>query len=199
MLRHLAIGATLACTLLACSTAPPPAQSNAAPAGSSDQPVPAESDAADPELIQRALQPWTGDLDQMIERRIIRALVPYSKTFYVLDGAKQRGLAVDVMRQFEQAVNERLGDKTRLVTVMLIPVRRDNLLSYLREGRGDLALGNITVTPERQKVVDFSSPLKTDAIEIVVTGAGVPPLASRDELAGRQVYVRESSSYYQHL
>jgi len=39
---------------------------------------------------------WTGDLDEMAERRLIRALVPYSKTFYFLDGADHARLAVFV-------------------------------------------------------------------------------------------------------
>ena len=38
------------------------------------------------------MQPWTGDLDgMMIERRIIRVLVVYSKTNYFLDGGHQKG------------------------------------------------------------------------------------------------------------
>jgi hypothetical protein len=33
---------------------------------------------------------WTGDFDGMVERRKIRVLVPYSKTFYFLDGLTAR-------------------------------------------------------------------------------------------------------------
>lgn len=44
---------------------------------------------------------WTGDFDQMIERHRIRALIPYSKTFYFLDGARQRGLTCDLLKEFE--------------------------------------------------------------------------------------------------
>jgi len=36
-------------------------------------------------------QPWTGDLDGMIKRRVIRILVPYSRTYYFVDRAVQRG------------------------------------------------------------------------------------------------------------
>jgi len=35
----------------------------------------------------------TGDFDGMVRRNEIRALSPYSKTFYYLDGAEQRGLS----------------------------------------------------------------------------------------------------------
>ena len=37
-----------------------------------------------------AAKPWTGDLDGMTERRLIRALVPYSKTLYFVDRGTQR-------------------------------------------------------------------------------------------------------------
>jgi membrane-bound lytic murein transglycosylase MltF len=145
------------------------------------------------------LRPWRGDFDAMVERRAIRALVPFSRTFYMLDGATQKGFAVDVMREFEKVLNERIGDKARPLRVVIIPVRRDQLLTHLAEGRGDLAFGNLTITPERQKLVDFSIPNKSGAREIVVTGPGAPPVASLDDLAGKPVYVRRSSSYHEHL
>ena len=31
--------------------------------------------------------PWRGDLDAMVERRVVRVLVAYSRTHYFLDGA----------------------------------------------------------------------------------------------------------------
>src|SRR5262245_44445109 len=43
-------------------------------------------------------KPWTGDYDGMIKRRLIRALVPYSKTFYFVDKAVQRGLSYEITR-----------------------------------------------------------------------------------------------------
>jgi hypothetical protein len=49
-------------------------------------PIVSEAD----ESLLKLDQNWTGDFDQMVERHRIRALVPYSKTFYFLDGADQR-------------------------------------------------------------------------------------------------------------
>src|SRR5688572_10122922 len=37
------------------------------------------------------MQPWKGDLDAMIERRLVRVLVVPSKTFYFQDRGVQRG------------------------------------------------------------------------------------------------------------
>ncbi len=150
----------------------------------------------DLELIQRKR---TGDFDKMVERHMIRALVVYSKTFYFLDGATQRGASYDALRSFEEQVNKRLGKKVRRVQVVFIPVARDDLLPALREGRGDLAAANLTITPERQALVDFSDPVFSGVSELVVTGRGAPAIKSTDDLAGKTVFVRKSSSYYESL
>jgi len=144
-------------------------------------------------------KPWTGDLDGMLERRKIRVLVPYSKTFYFLDGATQRGIAYEGMQIFGKWLNKQLGKGHLKVRVIMIPTARDELFSGLVDGRGDIALGNITITPERLKIVDFSDPFAKGVKEIVVAGQGAPALKSLEDLAGREVFVRTSSSYYESL
>jgi len=69
----------------------------------------------------------------------------------------------------------------------------------LAEGLGDIAIGNLTITPEREKIVDFTDPVMDDAQELVVTGPSAPPLSSLDDLSGHEVYVRKSSSYRESL
>ena len=144
-------------------------------------------------------QKWTGDFDGMAERTLIRALVPYSKTFYFLDGADQRGLTYDLLREFEKYINKKLRKKTLRIRLVVIPTKRDRLLPALVEGVGDIAAGNLTITPERQKRVDFSDPQLTGVEEIVVTGPKAPPVHSIEDLAGREIHVRASSSYYESL
>lgn len=144
-------------------------------------------------------QPWTGDLDGMIERRRIRLLVVPSRTFYFVDAGQQRGLSYDRGVAFENELNKKLGKKTVRVEVVFVPVSRDELLPALIQGRGDIAAANLTITPERKEWVDFSSPLWTGVSEIVVSGPASPPLASIDDLSGREVFVRLSSSYFQSL
>ena len=153
----------------------------------------------EPEMVQKALEPFHGDYDRMVEMRRVRVLVPFSRTFYNIDGGRQYGVAYDTIVEFEKVVNEKLGDKARYITVAPIPVRRDQMFTYLAEGRGDMAMGNLTITPERLKTVDFADPTLTGVNEIVVTSADAPPVAKLEDLAGREVSVRKSSSYYQHL
>ena len=42
------------------------------------------------------MTPWTGDLDGMIARRVIRVLTVYSKTFYFVDKGIQRGISYGI-------------------------------------------------------------------------------------------------------
>jgi hypothetical protein len=56
-------------------------------------------------------EPWTGDFDKMTEKRQIRVLVTYSKTFYFLDRGQQRGLTYDLLEEFEKYVNKKIKQK----------------------------------------------------------------------------------------
>ena len=76
---------------------------------------------------------------------------------------------------------------------------REKLIPALIDGQVDLVAGHMTITPERQKLVDFSNPTRTNVNEILVTPAGAPPVASIEDLAGRSVFVRKSTSYYNSL
>ena len=151
------------------------------------------------ESVLKLDQKWTGDLDKMLERRQIRALVPYSKTFYFLDRGHQRGLTYETLKGFEKYMNDQFGKKTLKIRVVVIPTKRDRLLPDLLAGLGDIAAGNLTVTPERQKLVDFSEPSYTGVDEIIVTGPTSAPIKSLDDLSGREIHVRKSSSYHESL
>jgi membrane-bound lytic murein transglycosylase MltF len=142
---------------------------------------------------------YTSDLDGMIQRRMIRVLVVNSKTFYFLDKGAQRGLTYDVFKGFEEALNKKLRNNHIRVHVLFVPVSRDELLPALTEGRGDIVAANLTITPERQKVVDFAAPIFTGVNEIVITGPQSPEIKTVDDLAGNEVFVRKSSSYYESL
>jgi membrane-bound lytic murein transglycosylase MltF len=142
---------------------------------------------------------WTGDFDGMVERRLIRVLTVYSKTFFFVDKGTQRGVVHDVGRQLEEEINKKLKTKHLRVSVAFLPVSRDELIPALVEGRGDIVAANLTVTPERQKRVDFSAPVFTGVSEIVVTGPQSPAIATVDDLAGEEVFVRRSSSYHESL
>jgi membrane-bound lytic murein transglycosylase MltF len=181
---------------------PPPAVGKAAgappsasEAPSTSEPAPAD-EAPSEEAIARVTAPWTGDLDGMVDRRYVRMLVTFSKTNYFLDGPKQHGLTYDAGKLFEAFLNERLKTKHIKLHVFFIPVSRDRIFAELASGRGDIAAAALTITPERQKQVDFAPAFLTNVREVVVTAADQPAVTSADDLAGRTVHVRRSSSYF---
>lgn len=141
-------------------------------------------------------QKWTGDYDRMLDRRLIRILIPYSKTYYFLDGATEKGLAYDGAKFFEKYINELQKTKHLKVHLVIIPTERSVLLTNLVEGLGDIAMGNLTITEERQRMVDFSVPFLTNVKEIIVTGKNGSELKNSFDLAGKEIYVRKSSSYH---
>ena len=145
------------------------------------------------------LKPWSGDFDGMLERRMVRVLVPYSRTLYFNDRGTQRGLVADSLKDFEIFLNKKYKLRNRPITVVALPTTREALLPELLKGEGDIAAGNLTITAERGKIVDFSLPVTKNVVEIVVTGPASPALSALDDLAGQEVHVRRSSSYYDSL
>jgi len=194
-MRHVVFALLLAL----CPVAVSHAQAPAAPAPAAQAPAKGGAHATGFALPNTSAKPWTGDFDGMVKRRRIRFLVPYSKTYYFVDRAVQRGLAYDITRIYEADLNKRLKTGHVRIDVHCIPVSRDEMIPALLAGRGDVVIGNLTITPERLKHVDFTNPFRHDVSEVLVTGPGAEPVATLDDLAGKDIYVRKSSSYYESL
>ena len=146
--------------------------------------------------IERLMAPWSGDLDGMAERRVVRILTVHNPMLYHLNGARQAGLVYEAATEFEKALNRKLGRKRLKIVVLIIPVERDQLLPRLIDGHGDIVAANLTITSERLEQVDFSTPALSNVSEVVVTGPDAPLLGSIEDLAGREVSLRPSSSYW---
>ncbi len=140
-------------------------------------------------------EPWTGDLDVMADQRLIRVLTVYGLGRYFMDGPEQKGLVYEMFRMYEDFINKKLGKKQLRVHVVFIPVARDQLIPGLVNGRGDIAVAGLTITPERDELVDFTNPASRALSEVLVTGPSSPQINALDDLAGRTIYVRASSSY----
>jgi membrane-bound lytic murein transglycosylase MltF len=142
---------------------------------------------------------WTGDFDGMMERRSVRVLTVYGLGKYYIDNGREKGLTYELFKMFEDSLNKRLGMKHVRIHVIFIPVARDELIPALLEGRGDIAAAALTITPERDELIDFSDPMTRELTEVLVTGPSAPAISSIDDLAGKMIYVRRSSSYFSSL
>ncbi len=161
-------------------------------------PLPYES-AIPPSVLDLVTRPFLGDFESMAERRMIRAGVAYNRTHFFVEQGVQRGMTHAYLKEFERVVNATRRTRNMRIHVVFVPMARDELLPALVEGRVDIVAAQLTAIPERQALVDFSRPIRRNVSEIVVTAPGTLPLTSVEDLSGREVFVRPSSSYHASL
>jgi membrane-bound lytic murein transglycosylase MltF len=167
-----------------------------------DAPIPptASPYEALPDVVQAVLEkPFVGDFDELVKRRAIRVGVTFNRTHYFVDKGQERGLAFESLKAFEKDLNAELKTGNLKVNVVLVPLGRDQLYPALTSGMIDMVAAMVTVTPEREKLVAFSVPTRTNVSEVVVTGPGAPAIATLDDLAGQEVFVRKGSIYAESL
>jgi membrane-bound lytic murein transglycosylase MltF len=211
-MRHLdRLGSLALIALLAavsgCGRSEPPAPEVAAgaPVAQAPTPAPEESLQPAPEAtplptgLAPLMAPFKGDFDGMVKRRLVRVLTVQNPVLYFVDKGREVGMTLEAIQAFEAQINKKLGNKVISVHVLAIPVPRDELLPRLLAGEGDIAAAALTITPARKRQVDFSAPIASDVREVLVTGPGSPEIGSLDELSGKELYVRASSSYAEHL
>jgi membrane-bound lytic murein transglycosylase MltF len=185
----------------AATQAPPPATTAATPPAA-DAPIPDTASPFDalPESVRAMLdKPFTGDFDAMVKRRAIRVAVTFNRTHYFIDTGQERGISYEALKQFENDLNADLKTGNLKVHVVMLPMPRDQLYPALASGKVDMVAAMVTVTPERETLVSFSTPTRTNVNQVVVTGPGAPPIATVDDLAGQEVFVRKGSIYDESL
>lgn len=147
------------------------------------------------ELTPLSNEPYTGDLDSLVEKRVIRVLVSADLGFYYIEKGQPKGIGAEQLYHFEK----NLKKKYSKMKVQVIPVPRDDLIPALVNGYGDLVVANLTITPKRQEIIQFSTPILSDISELIVTTDDYPSLESVEDLSGQEVWVRGSSSYFENL
>src|SRR6185503_12988671 len=118
---------------------------------------------------------------------------------YFIDNGQERGLAYESLKAFETDLNTELKTGNLKVHVIMVPMTREQLYPALASGKVDMVAAMVTVTPERERLVAFSQPTRTNVSEVVVTGPGAPPIATLDDLSGQDVFVRKGSLYEESL
>ena len=166
---------------------------------SAEEPAPATNL---PRHLKTTLPARFGDFDKILARRLVRVAAPYSRTLYYVDRGQERGISAGLLRDFERYLNAKykaqLGN--RPLTLTISATTRDQLIPMVVNGDADIAVGNLTITPERLKLVDMIPVAGAATVrEILVTGPRSPPISSIGDLAGKTVHVRRTSSYYDSL
>ena len=199
----------LACLLAAAAMACGQGKQSATPAAGADNPTAAAA-VADEQAVAEASSPYDslpedvrgvvgrefkGDFDEMVKRRLIRVAVTFNRTHYFIDKGQQRGITYESIRQFEEDLNRDLKTGNLKIHVAIVPVQRDQMYPALIGGKVDLVAAMVTVTPERREMVAFSIPTRENVNQVVVTGPDAPPIASLEDLSGKEVFIRTPSIY----
>jgi membrane-bound lytic murein transglycosylase MltF len=147
------------------------------------------------ELSPLQKTPYTGDFDDLKKRGVVRVLVAADLGFYYIEGGRPKGIIAELLYHFEKELKK----TSPYLNLQVIPIHRDDLLPSIENGYGDLAVANLTITDKRKQRVDFSSPVKKDINELIVTQQSVAELTTIEQLSGQEIWVRASSSYFESL
>jgi membrane-bound lytic murein transglycosylase MltF len=134
------------------------------------------------------------------ENRAIFVLTVYNKTnFFIDEEGRYRGFEYDILKGYEKFINQGKKKASQRYVLVFIPMRFEDILPALADGRGDMAAANLTVTKDRAQIVDFAEPYLPKVHEVVITHRDGHAIDSVDDLAGRQLYFLAGTSYVEHL
>jgi membrane-bound lytic murein transglycosylase MltF len=142
---------------------------------------------------------YTDDLDGMVKRRQIRALVMINPVGFFYSNGEPMGVEYEALRELESFINQKMRTGALKVSVTFIPMRPDQVEVALQQGVGDLVAYALVVTPERRQRVAFTHPLQTDVKQVIVTGPKSEKISGLDDLGGKQIYVNPLTVNYQIL
>lgn len=142
------------------------------------------------QFTRQPQQAFTDDLPGLKERRRLRMITRNNAMTYFIHRGRQVGFEYELIKEFADRHNLRLD--------IVIPESHADLLTYLSEGKGDVVAAAMTITKERRAQAVFTLPYN-EVDELVVVRAEEDSIASLQDLAGRTVHVRQSSSFYSTL
>ena len=140
-----------------------------------------------------------GDLDGMVKRREIRALVVPSRSGFFYDKGHPQGIYFEALDEFQRFVNKRFITGSLKINVTYLPVRPEQLEKALLEGVGDVVAYGVEVTPEREEKVLFTTPIDSNVKQVIVTGPKSPLITGLEDLSGKEIYVNPLTVYYENL
>jgi len=140
-----------------------------------------------------------GDLDGMMKRHQIRVLVIPSRSGFFYDKGQPHGVYYEAFDEFQRFVNTKYGSGNLKISVTYLPVRIEQLEQALLQGVGDVIGFPVIVTPEREQVALFTTPIHPNVKQVIVTGPKSSQIATLEDLSGKEVYVNPLTVYYESL
>ncbi len=130
-----------------------------------------------------------GDLDAIIKRGRLRLLVPAN-----VGGGRylpRKGSPVSAQQEAAMEFARLQGLKVEIIPLAGLKA----LMDGLKNGQGDVLVANLTITPQRNKQLNFSLPLAHVREQILVRADDKKVKRAKD-LAGRRVMVDPLSSFW---
>lgn len=149
-----------------------------------------------------ASSPHESDLDDILERGKLVVLTENSSTSFFIYRGQPMGFEYEVLSEFAEYLGVELEIK--------IVDNMDSVFNQLNRGEADLIACNLTITKERSKIVNFTTPYlltkqvlvqrKPDYWDRMPNSELEEFMVSNTiELIDREVHVRENSSFYERL
>lgn len=106
------------------------------------------------------------------------------------EDGKLTGFEVD----FADSLAQHMGVKAKLQ-----PTKWDGMLASLESKRIDVVINQVTISPERQKKYDFSTPYTVSGIQALVKKGAESSITKPEDLKGKKVGVGLGTNYEQWL
>ena len=132
----------------------------------------------------------TDDLDAMMKRRYIRAIVIINPIGFFYSKGHPMGAMYEALRELEKYVNDKYKTGKFPVKVTFIPLRPDQVEEALHRGVGDFVAYGLIVSPQREQRVAFTVPIQKDLKQVVVSGPDFGTVTTVEDL-GRQGNLRQ--------
>jgi membrane-bound lytic murein transglycosylase MltF len=160
--------------------------------------------AASPTVTRDSVLPMpfgrhTDDLDGMLQRRNIRALVMINPIGFFYQDGQPMGAIYETLRDFQTFINKKFKTGALKVEVTFIPVRPDQAEIALTKGIGDFIANAVVITPKRQQRFAFTAPIESNVEQIIVTGTKSAAVSSLEDLGGKQIYVNPLAANFENL
>ena len=83
------------------------------------------------EILDRPVRAFTGDLDEIRERRIIRVLTTYNQSNFFLAGGRIHGFEYELLAKYEEHLNKNVSRRSIRTDMVFVPVQKEQLLPLL--------------------------------------------------------------------
>ncbi len=140
--------------------------------------------------VEDSDQRHTDDFDAIQERRVLRVLLRNNAASYFIYRGELMGFEYELAREF--------ADYHQLRLEVVVPPSHREMMTWLLEGRADIAMGFLEPEPRQRWLgVEFSRPYHYAKQHIVVHRDD--PAESLEGLDFRNIFVRHHSSYWERL